>query len=69
MSYERRKVMKTLQDRGFFIVREGSRHTIVGNEAGLTEPVPRHSQLNRHTTRRMVRNLGLDWANFEKDIR
>jgi predicted RNA binding protein YcfA (HicA-like mRNA interferase family) len=68
MSYPRRKVMRALASRGFQVVREGSRHTIVGSRKGVTEPVPRHSELNRHTTRRIARNLGIDWREFEKDI-
>lgn len=69
MSYKRRKVMKALADRGFEPVREGGRHTIVGDGSGKTEPVPRHAELNRQTTKRIARNLGVNWEQFEKDIR
>lgn len=61
--------MKALSERGFFVIREGNRHTIIGDGCGVTEPVPRHNELNRNTTKRIARNLGLDWKTFEQDIR
>jgi hypothetical protein len=42
MSFPRRKVMKALADRGYLVIREGSRHTIVGKPGERGEPVPRH---------------------------
>ena len=69
MSYQRRKVMKALSDRGYVVLREGSRHTIVGKPGERGEPVPRHDEINRITMRRIVKNLGLEWASFEEDIR
>ena len=69
MSYARRKVIKALSDRGFVVLREGSRHTIVGRPNERGEPVPRHNELNHNTTKRIARNLGIDWNSFEADIR
>ena len=69
MSYARRKVLKALADRGIVVLREGSRHTIVGRVGDRGEPVPRHKEINRVTTRRIARNLGIDWDSFEADIR
>ncbi len=68
MSYKRQKVMKALASRGFGVIREGSRHTIVGNDEGLREPVPRHGDINRNTMRRIAKNLGLDWREIESEI-
>ena len=68
MSYKRQKVMKALASRGFGVIREGSRHTIVGNDEGLREPVPRHGDINRMTMRRIVKNLGINWSEFEPEI-
>ncbi|MGL4514707.1 MAG: type II toxin-antitoxin system HicA family toxin [Lacipirellulaceae bacterium] len=60
--------MRALAKRGFVVIREGGQHTIVGNEAGQRESVPRHSELNRHTTRRIAKNLAFDWSAFEQEI-
>lgn len=68
MSYKRRKVMKALAKRGFTVLREGSKHTIVSNDAGLCEPVPRHGDVNRFTMRKIAKNLGIDWAEIESEI-
>ena len=57
MSYQRRKVLKALADRGFGVIREGSRHTIVGKQGTQGEPIPRHNEINRITMRRITRNL------------
>ena len=69
MSYQRCKVMKALADRGYVVLREGSRHTIVGKAGERGEPVPRHDEINRITMRRIAKNLGLEWASLEADIR
>ena len=69
MSYARRKVLKAPANRGIVVLREGSRHTIVGRAGERGEPVPRHVEINRITMRRIVRNLGIDWESFEADIR
>ncbi|MCC6679362.1 MAG: type II toxin-antitoxin system HicA family toxin [Phycisphaeraceae bacterium] len=69
MSYARRKVLKALSDRGFVVLREGGSHTIIGKPGQRGEPVPRHNELNRFTTKRIARNLGIDWNEFESDIR
>lgn len=53
--------MKALSKRGFKVIREGSKHTIVGNDGGQREPVPRHGDVNRNTMRRIAKNLGIDW--------
>ncbi|MHB1155461.1 MAG: type II toxin-antitoxin system HicA family toxin [Phycisphaerales bacterium] len=69
MSYARRKVLKALADRGFVVLREGGAHTIVAKPGQRREPVPRHNELNRLTTKRIARNLGIDWNSFESEIR
>lgn len=69
MSYPRRKVLKALADRGIVVIREGSRHTIVGKPGERGEPVPRHDEINRITMRRIAKNLGLDWDSLESEIR
>ena len=69
MSYPLRKVMKALADRGYVVIREGSRHTIVGKPGERGEPVPRHDEVNRITMRRIAKNLNIEWASFEAEIR
>lgn len=55
--------------RGLVVLREGSRHTIVGKPGERGEPVPRHDEINRITMRRIAKNLGLEWTEFEAEIR
>jgi hypothetical protein len=69
MAYRRQKIMKAPAKRGIVVIREGSRHTIVGRPGGRGEPVPRHSEINRLTMRRIAKNLGIDWDNFVAEIR
>jgi hypothetical protein len=61
--------MKALADRGYNVIREGSRHTIVGKPGQRGEPIPRHNDINRITMRRIARNLGIDWDSLEREIR
>lgn len=61
--------MKALADRGYEVIREGSRHTIVGRPGERGEPVPRHDEINRITMRRIAKNLGIDWTTLEAEIR
>lgn len=42
---------------------------MVGKPGERGEPVPRHDEINRLTMRRIAKNLGLDWASLEVDIR
>lgn len=69
MSYDRRKFMQALAERGFIVLREGSNHTIIGKPGGRPEPVPRHREVNRITARKIAKNLGVEWGAFEKEIR
>jgi len=69
MSFQRRKIMQALADRGFSVLREGSSHTIVGVEGGNRAPVPRHKEINRLTARSIARSLDIEWKDFERDIR
>jgi hypothetical protein len=69
MSYDRRKFMRALDARGFRVLREGANHTIVGMEGMRPEPVPRHREINRITARKIAKNLGINWAEIEREIR
>lgn len=69
MSYDRRNLMQALLLRGFTVLREGGSHTIVGKADGRPEPVPRHREINRITARKIAKNLGIEWDEFEREIR
>jgi len=68
MSYSRRKVLKALKARGFVIVREGGRHTMVRNPQGDEIAVPRHNELRRGTVRGIAEDAKADWKQFQKEI-
>ncbi|MCP4246137.1 MAG: addiction module toxin, HicA family [bacterium] len=68
MSYSRRKVMKALQTRGFAIVRQGGRHTIIRSPDGAEIAIPRHRELSRGTARGIANDANIDWAEFKGEI-
>ncbi len=68
MSYARRKVMKALRSRGFEVVRDGKRHTIVRGEDGMEIAIPRHTELKRGTVRGIAEDANVDWNEFKADI-
>jgi predicted RNA binding protein YcfA (HicA-like mRNA interferase family) len=69
MSFQRRKVLRFLSQRGYRIIREGGEHTIVGDDAGRTASVPRHRHVKRNTARQIAKDLGLDLDSFLREIR
>jgi hypothetical protein len=68
MSYDRRKLLSVLHQQGADVLREGGGHTILRSLVGKQASLPRHSQLNRITVRKVVKQLGLDWQQVEKEI-
>ena len=68
MSYARRKVIKALLDRGCRYLREGGRHTIYVNAAGVRVEVPRHNVIQRGTARNIARQAAIDWRDFEQAV-
>jgi len=68
MSYARRKVIKALQSRGFAILREGGRHTVVRSPDGRELVIPRHRELKRGTVRGIAEDAGVDWDEFKADV-
>ena len=60
--------MAALGRRGVRPVREGGRHTVVESVAGKRSSVPRHSELSRGTTQKIVKQLDLDWEDVKKDL-
>ena len=67
MSYKRRKFW-ALQGAGARMVREGGGHTIVQGPNGKQSAIPRHSDVNRITARKIAKQLGVDWSQIEKDL-
>jgi len=68
MTFDRRKVLKALRGRGFDVLREGGRHTILRRTDGTTIAVPRHKELKRGTVRGIAEDAGADWDEFRKEI-
>ncbi len=60
--------MKALADRGFGVVRDGGRHTIVRGPDGTEIAVPRHKELKRGTVRGIAEDANVDWEEFKTDI-
>jgi predicted RNA binding protein YcfA (HicA-like mRNA interferase family) len=69
MSFQRRKSLRYLLDRGCRIVRESGEHTIVADPEGRTTAVSRHRDVNRNTTRRIAKDLEIDVELFVREVR
>lgn len=69
MSFKRTKVLAALKREGISVLREGGAHTIVGRAGGVSTSLPRHRDLDRLTVRKIVDQLGLDWTQFQREIR
>ena len=58
MSFNRRDLIRYLEENGFYLLREGANHTIYTN--GLkTIPVKRHKTLDRITANEICKQAGL----------
>jgi predicted RNA binding protein YcfA (HicA-like mRNA interferase family) len=68
MSDNRRTVLAALARYGVVVLREGGSHTVIGAPGGRQSALPRHADLNRITVRKIVKQLGLDWQEIEKDV-
>lgn len=58
MSIKRRDLVKYLEDNGFYLLREGSKHSIYTNNT-KTIPVKRHKTLDRITANDLCKQAGL----------
>ena len=58
MSVKRRELVRYLEANGFYLVREGSRHSIYTN-GNKTIPVNRHRSLDRITANELCKQAGL----------
>jgi predicted RNA binding protein YcfA (HicA-like mRNA interferase family) len=66
MSLQRRKVLQVMLRNGVIVVREGSGHTILRAQGGRQSTLGRHTELNRVTIRKILRQLGLNEQLFEE---
>ena len=68
MSYNRRKFLAALQRHGVVVLREGGSHSVIRGTSGKQSSLPRHTELNRITARKIVKQLDLEWNRIEKEI-
>ena len=59
MSVKRRDLIKYLEQNGFFLLREGGKHSIYTNEI-KTIPVKRHRTFDRITANELCKQAGLE---------
>jgi len=58
LSVKRRDLMKYLEANGFYLLREGSKHSVYTNGAKMI-PVKRHRSLDRITANELCKQAGL----------
>ena len=58
MSVKRRDLVRYLEKHGFYLLREGTNHSIYTNGTNVV-PVKRHSQLDRITANELCKQAGL----------
>ncbi len=58
MSVKRRDLVRYLEENGFYLLREGSNHSIYSNDL-KTIPVKRHKLLDRITANEILKQSGL----------
>ena len=59
MSVKRRDLIRYLEKNGFYLLREGGKHSIYTNGKN-TIPVKRHKQLDRITANELCKQASLD---------
>ncbi|OQW96529.1 MAG: hypothetical protein BWK74_08345 [Desulfobacteraceae bacterium A6] len=58
MSIKRRDLLRYFEENGFYLLREGSNHSIFTNGA-KTVPIKRHRNLDRITANELCKQAGL----------
>ncbi|MDH4218402.1 MAG: type II toxin-antitoxin system HicA family toxin [Candidatus Aminicenantes bacterium] len=59
MSVKRRDLVRYLEENGFYLLREGKKHSIYTNDT-KTIPVKRHKSLDRITANEICKQSGLN---------
>ena len=55
---KRRDLIKKIEAVGCILIRHGGRHDIYHNPVtGATQPIPRHTEINEHLARKILRDL------------
>jgi mRNA interferase HicA len=58
---KRRELLRRLQKEDCVLLRSGGNHDIyVCSKTGKKQPVPRHSEIDEHLARHIIRYLGLE---------
>lgn len=56
-----RDLLRTLQREGCILLRSGGNHAIyVNQKTGQKQPVPRHSEIDEHLAKHILRYLGVE---------
>ena len=58
MSIKRRDLIKYFEENGFYLLREGRKHSVYTNNE-KTVPIKRHRQIDRITANEICRQAGL----------
>lgn len=57
---KRRELLRQLRKEGCVLLRSGGNHDVyVCRKTGKKQPVPRHSEIDEHLARHIIRYLGL----------
>ena len=55
---KRRKLIKTLEEKGCVLIRHGSNHDWYQNpETGMFQPIPRHPDINELLAKQVIKRL------------
>ncbi len=58
---KRTDLIKTIEEIGCVLIRHGAKHDWYRNpRTRVSQPVPRHREINEHLARRIIRMLGND---------
>jgi predicted RNA binding protein YcfA (HicA-like mRNA interferase family) len=58
---KRRELLRRLQKEGCVLLRSGGNHDIFANgKTGKKQPVPRHSEIDEHLAKHILRYLGIE---------
>lgn len=55
---KRRELIKKLEEKGWYILRNGSNHDIY-TDGERIEPIPRHPDINERLAKSIIKKLGL----------
>lgn len=59
MSVKRKELVKYLKSNGFYLLREGGKHSIYTNGNNIV-PIKRHNQFDRITANELCKQAGLE---------